>query len=360
MVTSTSVGFSFPEGLVLFGCSSPKSSFCGVLHREHFSLSFGFTSVLKAEFHSTFCLLEGLVHTCNRAGPLVTRFPPRSDLSALVICSTIRDSALPRERHLQKQQGPRAHRPWPRSTNAAVSGSKLSPLRTSRWNMAMSAEIGRLTWAFRCSACTAEDVLFLLCSLTSFARSSLRSFLHFSTCASVVRRRRPPPLKAVLRSCYTSFRGLQRKDVLGLATSMATAPLQNIPVLLACTRTYWRWVPVCRRLGGCESQRWWVDKAQERQCGGMYDCNFLATLPQGLRPASCFVLAENDHRSVRHTAPNVMLPTLPARCFESTTKRSVFLWIANDGISPLHSAMLTVATDDKHAQCWPAVYTGSF
>ena len=50
-----------------------------------------------------------------------------------------------------------------------------------------------------------------------------------------------------------------------------------------------------------------------------------ATLPKGQGPASCFVLAANANKGARQTAPNAMLPGLPAGCVESTTRFSDFL-----------------------------------
>ena len=57
-------------------------------------------------------------------------------------------------------------------------------------------------------------------------------------------------------------------------------------------------------------------------------------------PASCFVLAANANRSARQTAPNAMLPSLPAGCFESTTRFSVFLRVVGDMASTVFSSML--------------------
>ena len=49
------------------------------------------------------------------------------------------------------------------------------------------------------------------------------------TCASA------PPLKAVLRSCHTSYRGLRRDDVLAWPPALRRVFPQTFPVLLACT-----------------------------------------------------------------------------------------------------------------------------
>ena len=65
-------------------------------------------------------------------------------------------------------------------------------------------------------------------------------------------------------------------------------------------------------------------------------------------PASCFVLAANANRGARQTAPNAMLPSLPAGCFESTTRFSVFLRVAGDMASTVFSAMLASTSNGKN------------
>ena len=95
-------------------------------------------------------------------------------------------------------------------------------------------------------------------------------------------------------------------------------------------------------------------KTQERHNGGVFVCIFgnntaqashAAKKAKGL--ASCFVLAVNANRGARPTAPNAMLPSLPAGCFESTTKFAVFLRVVGDVASTVCSAMLAPATNGK-------------
>ena len=88
-------------------------------------------------------------------------------------------------------------------------------------------------------------------------------------------------------------------------------------------------------------------KAQERHNGGMFVCIFGNNTAQASHAAkkakelaSCFVLAVNANRGARPTAPNAMLPSLPAGCFESTTRCAVFLRVVGDVASTVCSAML--------------------
>ena len=81
-------------------------------------------------------------------------------------------------------------------------------------------------------------------SLLHTQKAVLRSLTHISTCASVESDDAHHTLEAVLRSCHTSYRGLEQEDV-----SMARAFPQTFPVLFACTWAHSRWVPVSRRLG---------------------------------------------------------------------------------------------------------------
>ena len=66
-------------------------------------------------------------------------------------------------------------------------------------------------------------------------------------------------------------------------------------------------------------------------------------------PASCLVLVANANRGARQTAPNAMLPSLPAACFEPTTRFSVFLRVVGYMASTVFSAMLAPASNGKNS-----------
>ena len=95
-------------------------------------------------------------------------------------------------------------------------------------------------------------------------------------------------------------------------------------------------------------------KAQARHCGGAFVCIFEKYSTSEPRcqkakvPVSCFVVAANAKKA-RQTAPNAMLPILPASCFESTTRCSVFLRVEGGVASTEYSAMLAPATNGNNS-----------